>query len=154
MSIWYRASWSAEQNATFSGDGGLFVAGRWNHLGRRAIYCSETIALCTLEWLAHQGLPVSGFTYYRYAIDVPDHLIQHFLQDALPKNWDMTPATNISRNFAEENLFVLNNYLGLVVPSVIVPEEKNLIINPLHPEFQAVKKNIKILGKYMAPVRH
>ena len=65
MTTWYRAARTENIQTVFSGDGGLYVSGRWNDLGKRIIYCSESIALCTLEWLAHHGLSVSGFNYYR-----------------------------------------------------------------------------------------
>ena len=85
MAIWYRASQLNDAQKVFSGEGGLFTAARWNHLGRRTIYCSESISLCTLEWLSHNGLSVSGFNYYRFSIEVPDDLIHRFAIEDLPK---------------------------------------------------------------------
>ena len=35
MSIWFRCSQSSQINTVFSGDGGLYVAGRWNHKGNQ-----------------------------------------------------------------------------------------------------------------------
>jgi RES domain-containing protein len=153
MTIWYRVSQSANKQIAFSGEGGLFVAGRWNHLGKKSVYCSESIALCTLEWLAHNGLSVSGFNYYRYAIDVPDELVEKFSITNLPKEWNVTPSTDFTRDFSEKHLFSSNKILALIIPSVIVPEEKNIIINPLHSEFHRVAKTIKNHGQYIAPNR-
>jgi RES domain-containing protein len=153
MAIWYRASPSENTQATFSGDGGLYVAGRWSYLGKKVIYCSESIALCTLEWLAHNGLSVSGFNYYRYSIDIPDDLTVKFSPSDLPADWKLTPATDSTRDFAENHLFSSNKILAIAVPSVIVPEESNLVINPLHKEFQRVAKTIKNLGQFVAPNR-
>lgn len=154
MSIWFRASKVASVQATFSGDGGLFTAGRWNHLGRKVIYCSESISLCTLEWLAHHGLSVSGFSYFRFSIEVPDKLIANFTPSDLPNKWDLTPCGDMSRDFAEDKLFNVNDYLAISVPSVIVPEERNLIINPLHSHFHGIFKEIVSLGEYSAPARN
>jgi RES domain-containing protein len=137
----------------FSGDGGLFTAARWNHLGRKVIYCSESISLSTLEWLSHNGLSVSGFDYYRYSIEIPDKLINTFTPEKLPKEWSMTPATDVTRDFAEEHLFSSNLFMALALPSVLVPEEFNLVINPLHDEFSSIIKTVKMLGKHSAPVR-
>ncbi len=153
MAIWYRASQSESIQITFSGDGGLYVAGRWNHVGKKTIYCSESIALCTLEWLAHNGLSVSGFNYYRYSINIPDDLIVKFSRTNLPEDWDATPSTDSTRDFAEKHLFSTNKILALVIPSVIIPEEHNLVINPSHTEFPLVAKTIKKLGQYIAPNR-
>jgi RES domain-containing protein len=153
MTLWFRASQTNNLHSVFSGEGGLVTSGRWNHLGRKVIYCSESIALCTLEWLSHHGLSVSGFDYYRYAIDIPNPLIKKILPDDLPKEWNYTPATDITRDFAETHLFLNDNQLALTVPSVLVPEEFNLIINPAHKDFSNIMKNIRQLGKYSAPKR-
>lgn len=153
MVVWYRASQIDNVKRVFSGDGGLFTAARWNHQGRKIIYCSESISLCTLEWLSHNGLSVSAFNYYRYSIDVPHELMTKFTLSHLPKAWNAMPATTITRDFAEKNLFSADKYLAIALPSVIVPEEYNLIINPLHPAFSEVLKTIKNLGQHMAPNR-
>lgn len=153
MAIWYRASYVKNSKTVFSGDGGLHTAGRWNHLGRKVIYCSESISLCTLEWLSHHGLSLSGFNYTRYSITIPDSLITTFAVNDLPDAWDATPSTDISRDFAEETLFASNKHLAIAVPSVIVPEEFNIIINPLHADFLAVTETIECLGEYIAPNR-
>lgn len=117
------------------------------------VYCSDSIALATMEWLSHNGLSVSGFSYYRYSIEVPDHLITAFSISDLPTDWDATPSTNDTRDFANDNLFLTEGPLAISVPSVLVPEEKNLIINPFHTEFQSVVTSITNLGKFIAPTR-
>lgn len=152
MSIWYRVSRQENSMATFSGEGGLRVAGRWNFVGNKSIYCSESIALCTLEWLVHHGLSVSAFNYYRYSIEVPDNFIKTFSIKELPSEWNMTPATDITKIFADKELFAANR-LAMAVPSVLVPEEFNLVINPLHVAFQQIASSIKSLGKFIAPDR-
>lgn len=153
MAVWYRASQSNDLQRVFSGEGGLFTAARWNYLGRRAVYCSESISLCTLEWLSHNGLSVSGFNYYRFSIEIADKLIKKYLPNDLPKEWNKTPATDISRDFAEQHLFVPEKFLAFAFPSVLVPEEFNLVINPLHKDFSNVLKSSKFLGKHIAPLR-
>ncbi len=152
MTIWYRASKLKDIQSVFSGDGGLFTAGRWNYRGKKAIYCSQSISLCTLEWLAHNGLSVSGFDYYRYSINIPDNLIATFACNKLPTEWDATPSTDITRDFAEQELYLADK-LAIAVPSVLVPEEFNLIINPLHKLFGPAFQSIEILGQHIAPSR-
>jgi RES domain-containing protein len=153
MSIWYRAHRSANAEEVFSGLGGLFSSGRWNYLGNKSIYGSESIALCTLEWLSHHGLSVSGFSYYRYSFEIPAKLIAQFSVAKLPRHWDAVPATDLTRTFADKHLFARSKVLAMVVPSVVVPEEKNIVINPLHDAFADVMKSVKNLGKYVGPTR-
>jgi RES domain-containing protein len=106
-----------------------------------------------LEWLSHHGLSLSGFNYNRYSINVSDDLIAKYNVDDLPIEWNATPATDMTRDFAEEKLFSSIKHLAIVVPSVIVPEEFNIIINPLHDAFLNVSKTIEFLGEYKAPNR-
>ena len=153
MTIWYRASQLDNIQSVFSGDGGLYTAARWNHLGRKILYCSQSISLCTLEWLSHNGLSVSGFNYYRYSIEISDKLIAKFTPNNLPKDWSITPAITITRDFTEDHLFSSNKYLAIQVPSVLVPEEFNLVINPLHSAFSTVLKTVKNLGQHVGPSR-
>lgn len=153
MAIWYRASQLKNKQAVFSGEGGLYVAGKWNHRGRKVTYCSESISLCTLEWLAHNGLSVSGFNYYRYSIEIEDGLIFRLSAANLPRKWSITPATDITRDLADQYLFLSNKYLALAVPSVMIPEEFNLIMNPLHDAYTKALSTIKNLGQYLAPKR-
>lgn len=153
MSIWYRAHNISSINDVFSGEGGLFVAGRWHHKGRKVIYCSNSISLCTLEWLAHNGLSVSGYSYFKFEINIPDSLIKSFTIKEMPKGWETSPSSNKTRDFSEEHLFNQTKYLAISVPSVMVPEELNLVINPLHRDMKAVTPSIKLLGKYTSPKR-
>lgn len=153
MAIWYRAHQHNNGQYVFSGDGGLYVAGRWNHLGKKAVYCSQSIALATIEWLSHNGLSVSGFNYYRYSIDIPDHLVSTISSSQLPMDWSATPARDSTRDFADTYLFSPNRSLAMAIPSVLVPEEYNLIINPLHSDFFRIASSIRNLGQFVAPIR-
>lgn len=153
MTTWYRASLSSQPDHVFSGDGGLYTAGRWHHQGNKAIYCSESIALCTLEWLSHNGLSVSAFNYYRYSINISNKLIYRFTLKELPSNWAATPANDSTRDLTEQFLFKQTKHAALAVPSVLIPEEYNLIINPLHIAFQDIIKSVASLGRYIAPKR-
>jgi len=142
MSLWFRGAQSPQIDTVFSGEGGLYVAGRWNHRGRKAIYCSQSIALCTLEWLSHNGLSVSGFHYYKFSITIPDELIIRYPISDLPIEWCDTPAPDANRDFADKHFYKPQQYLAMTIPSVMVPEEFNLVINPLHPAFIATQATI------------
>jgi RES domain-containing protein len=153
MSIWFRGAQNQQGDIVFSGEGGLFVAGRWNHKGTKAVYCSQSISLCTLEWLSHNGLSVSGFSYYKFSIEIPEELIIKYTISDLPKNWKNTPSPISNRDFAAKNFYDPREYLAMAIPSVMVHEEFNLVINPLHDAFTDVIKTIRLLGKFTAPHR-
>lgn len=153
MTVWYRAHRLQKITDVFSGEGGLYSSARWNHEGNKVIYCSESIALSTLEWLCHHEISVSEYENFRFSIDVPDKLTLKLSLSNLPKNWHATPDTDVTRDFADEYLFNQKKYLAIAVPSVMVPEEYNLVINPLHPAFKTTEKTIRELGKHRSPRR-
>lgn len=153
MSLWFRGAQNRQADQVFSGDGGLYVAGRWNHKGTKAIYCSQSLSLCTLEWLSHNGLLVSGFSYYKFSIEIPDNLIIQYTISDLPSEWRNTPSPHSNRDFASKNFYATNKYLAMAIPSVMVPEEFNLVINPLHSSFGKAKETILALGAFTAPNR-
>lgn len=154
MSLWYRCHINDKKNYVFSGDGGLFTAGRWNHKGRKVVYCSENIALATLEWLSHNGLSVSGFSYNKYSIEIPNSKIKKFSLSDMPLDWIKSPSVDSTRTFADDNLFNSKEYLAIAIPSVVIPEEFNLVINPMHDDYDNIRINIKHIGTYNAPLRY
>lgn len=117
-------SWRADD---LSGQGAANDPGRWNSLRLPVIYTSTSIALACLETVVHvtgdQGLPLRRWLV---AIDVP---AKHWQQRL---SWDATPAGTSSRGWGDRWLLGQGSLIALV-PSVIVPEECNALINPAHP---------------------
>lgn len=118
----------------FSGKGGLFAAGRWNSIGGLVVYTSESVSLAYLEKLAHldAGNPFNNLLLYE--IEIPDYLIEIRPEASLPDGWDMRPPGPASRAVGDR-WFAEKRSVALLVPSVIVEQERNALINPLHPKF-------------------
>ncbi len=119
-----------------SGEGAKVTGGRWNRAGMPVVYTSESIALACMETLVH--LKASGLPLNRYLvrIDVPDPVWQAakvFDAKTLPIGWDAIPEGKVSLDFGDQWL-TGNSSALLVVASVIVPQEKNILINPAHPD--------------------
>ncbi|MBU4529126.1 MAG: RES family NAD+ phosphorylase [Hoeflea sp.] len=121
--------WRISNYADLSGIGGTYSASRWNHLGRRIVYCAEHPALAMLELLVHFDLEDLPGTYQLLEIDVPDGLAADPVD--LPSNWKDDPA--ISRD-AFETFCDQGETPVMRVPSIIMPHCWNLLINPLHPD--------------------
>ncbi len=121
-----------------TGIGAKTVGGRWNPKGVAVLYTSTTAALSALEVLAH--LPAAYFPddMAIATIEVPDSLITQISREQLPKNWKQIPAPIEIQSFAMEWINE-EKYLGIKVPSIIIPNEKNILINPLHPKFNKIK---------------
>jgi RES domain-containing protein len=117
-----------------SGTGAKATGGRWNAAGVAAVYTSQTRALACLETVVH--LNAGGLPLNRYLVEItiPDDLwtsAQMTTQASLPVGWDAEPAGRTSIEFGT-NWIRAGTSAILVIPSVIVPEEFNVLINPQH----------------------
>lgn len=118
----------------FSGEGGLYTAGRWSHKGRLISYASDSLALAAFEQLVR----LHSMTRLRELVYVTATLSLHHVQSAsietLPDDWDAIPPTDASRRYGDEWLDTVSA-IALRVPSVILPRSYNFVLNPVHPEY-------------------
>ena len=123
-----------------SGAGAKATGGRWNATGLAAVYTSQTRALACLETVVH--LNAGGLPLNRYLVEVtiPDDLwtnSQMTTSASLPIGWDAEPAGRTSIEFGTNWLRSGTSAL-LLVPSVIVLEEFNVLINPQYSESEEI----------------
>jgi RES domain-containing protein len=118
--------------AELDGAGARLYGGRWNRRGQAVVYSSEHLSLAVLEVIVHLELALEDFPadYAKIALEVPDALRIERVQ-RLPKS--AAQAVEIGANWYDSGRAV-----GLLVPSVIVPEEHNLLLNPGHPDFERI----------------
>jgi len=119
-----------------SGIGAKITGGRWNEPGVAMVYAAQSRALTCLETFVHLnagGLPLNR---YLVAIDIPDD-IWNAARMTEPKDhsvgWDAQPAGRVSVGVGTQWAVARTSAL-LIVPSAIVPEESNVLINPAHPD--------------------
>ena len=118
------------------GHGAAIAGGRWNSPGRRAVYTSGSIALACLETLAHLNSASLPLRRYLVRIEVPDGVWagRTMLVPAnLPAAWDALPAGKASMRLGDQWLDEGRTAL-LQIPSVIIPEEFNFVLDPRHPD--------------------
>lgn len=116
--------------------GAKATGGRWNEAGVAMLYTSETIALACLETVVHLNSGGLPFNRFLVAIDVPDGVwsaAKVVTAASLRVGWDAEPAGRASIGFGCDWASSAASAV-LRVPSVIVPEEANALINPLHPD--------------------
>lgn len=137
VSLWRVASdtpqWTAED---MLGKGAAHKGARWNHPGEHVTYAAMSISLAAWETRAHFGrgaaLPWNRFLV---RIDVPDKVwaAREIPASPPPVGWDAIPEGRVSR--AEGSAWLRSGRTALlVVPSVIINEEDNMLINPGHPD--------------------
>jgi RES domain-containing protein len=134
VALWRIAATTTRYEAhDLSGTGAKYTGGRWNPAGMAVTYTSENIALAVHETIVHLrsgGLPLNRFLV---RVDVPDEVWAARRVLTPPVGWDAVPAGMTSIQAGEAWLQSMASAL-LVVPSVIVPEETNVLINPQHPD--------------------
>jgi RES domain-containing protein len=134
--VWRIATEAPSYGATdLTGKGAELTGGRWNRKGVPMIYTSTTRALACLETLVHFAsgvlLPLNRFLV---RIEIPRECwTQRRRFGSLSKHvgWDAEPPGRVSQQlgsaWADENETLL-----LEVPSIVVEEEANVLINPRH----------------------
>lgn len=133
-----------------SGGGAAKEPGRWNELGQAVLYAAPTIAIAVLETAAHindAGMPLNK---YLVRIEVPDTIwdVRENLNAAtLPVTWAAIPAGVASAGIGSEWIKSLRSAI-LLVPSVIVPEERAALINPAHTDAAKLKATVVRLFEY------
>jgi RES domain-containing protein len=132
--ILYRFSRS-EYSTNISGEGARLKGGRWNSKGFSVIYTSSAISLALLELLIHSASYEEIQSNVLMQIDVPDNPITSLAKTSLKQNWqkDIDYSRFIGNEFLKNKESLL-----LKVPSAIIPDEYNVLINPGHPVFKKV----------------
>ena len=118
-----------------SGRGAAMTGGRWNSPGHRVAYASSHRSLAVLEMLVHTSAASIPPDLIFVPIDVPDRLMRSI--SVPPDGWDTLPWSAAARGFGDAWLRD-GSSLALQVPSIVVPAEFNLLLNPLHSRFQSV----------------
>ncbi|MCH8558207.1 MAG: RES family NAD+ phosphorylase [Balneolia bacterium] len=121
-----------------SGEGARLYGGRWNHKGTPALYCSQNRSLCTLEVLVHVKLNNIPKDLMLVTIYVPDDAeIRALGRYELPQGWDDYPYDSFTQDTGS-SLLKTGESLGIRVPSSVVPQEHNVILNPRHKDFSRI----------------
>lgn len=136
--VWRIATDTPDYTADdLSGTGAKLTGGRWNRIGTPMLYCAENVALACLETFVHLnsgGLPLNR---YLVQVAIPDTLWQAATRpDILSRvhvGWDAMPHGKVSLDIGEQWATSHASAL-MIVPSAIVPEECNILINPQHPD--------------------
>ncbi|MFD0962954.1 RES family NAD+ phosphorylase [Pseudofulvibacter geojedonensis] len=121
-----------------TGIGAKAVGGRWNFKGISVCYTSSTISLSMLECLAHFPPAFTPKDMAFATIEIPGNSIQEIVVKDLPDNWKKVPSPRVLKDIGYQWIKEQEKLL-LKVPSIIVPQEYNYIINPFHPDFKKVK---------------
>ena len=131
----YRIVKARRAAAAFDGEGARRFGGRWNSPGTRMVYTAESRSLAALEILVHLEGPARGFSLIR--CEFPESLIEVLPVRALPAGWRVSPAPRALATLGDAWV-ARGSSAVLAVPSAVIAEERNYLLNPRHADFARV----------------
>jgi RES domain-containing protein len=119
--------------AALDGEGARLYGGRWNAPGRAMIYAAASPSLAVLEVLVHLDLPAELMPddYRLLAIEIPD--------DAEIERVEQAPIDLDACRSVGDDFLIRGAAFALLVPSVVVPQERNALINARHAAMMSVR---------------
>ena len=124
-----------------SGKGAGLYGGRWNHVDEYVLYTTSNVSLACLELLVNVDLSFKKPDYVLLTIEIPDHFTSTSVTfDDLPKDWRSRDQYSRTKAIGS-NWYKEQTDAALIVPSAVVPQERNYIFNVFHP----LAKEIKII---------
>ena len=126
----------AEFSHDLSGEGAKRFGGRWNSKGNAVVYTSLNISLALLELLIHSVSYDEIKTNVLMVIETNINQFKELTATSLKGGWQ--EDIGYSRYIGDEFLHSESSLL-LQIPSAIIPEEYNMLINPQHKDFSKVK---------------
>jgi RES domain-containing protein len=131
--------WRISNYANLDGRGGLYAPGRWHTEGKRIVYLAENPAGALIEVLVHLELDPGHLpkSYRLLKAEAAEGLsVRAIAGPELPANWvsDQIATRTVGDQWLSSKSAVL-----LRVPSAIVPETFNVLLNPEHAEADRIE---------------
>lgn len=122
-----------------AGEGAGLYGGRWNKVGDAMLYFSQNLSLSLLEIIVHVEYAQLPLDYSYIEIEIPDSSIKKIQSiDFIKPKWSAEEAGNQLQMFGS-NWLKKNEALAIKVPSAILHQENNILINPTHKDFGKIK---------------
>lgn len=124
-------------NQAFTGEGASGNPSRWNEFGVPMVYTSQHLSLAALEVLVHlTKAPVFHFAAIKVEFD--PGLVEVLPTNQLPPDWNNDPVHQATQEIGTR-WFQEKRSLLLQVPSSVVPQESNFLLNMEHPKSKGLK---------------
>ena len=100
---------------------------------------ASSLSLAALEKFVHLGAESLGIRFVSYRVDIPASVkIMEWERSDMPKDWRTQPAPASTQKMGDDWIVGLRSAV-LIVPSVAIPSESNILLNPAHPDFAKIK---------------
>jgi len=125
------------EKTAFDGEGARLYGGRWNDKGVAVVYVAGTLALAALETFVHLTTHAMSIKFVAFELEIPPTVAIEAVS-ALPPDWRAEPAPASTRAIGTTWIHSATSAV-LQVPSVVVPQEPNFVLNPTHADFKYIK---------------
>jgi RES domain-containing protein len=122
----------------FSGEGPRRRGGRWNLPGALVVYTASSVSLAALELIVNNQRALRLPAYVLFSCSFPETLVEPLDRSRLPQNWRDYPAPGALQQLGMEWLSLRSSAV-LEVPSAVVEQESNFLLNPEHPDFSSIE---------------
>lgn len=139
---YYRIVKSRYVDDAFSGDGSMKFGGRWNPKGVPCVYASGSASLATLETLVHLQSTGPLPAFVLLTIEVPVAEVRYLADKDLPSDWREDPPP-LSTMGMGKGWIESGDGVALVIPSTVIPIERNVMLNVHHPAFKDCLESVK-----------
>ncbi|MEI8294253.1 MAG: RES family NAD+ phosphorylase [bacterium] len=119
------------RTSAFDGEGARIHGGRWNHPGVSCVYLASSRALAALELLVHLTPKTQSIRFTFLEVSLESMSIEKIA--TLPVGWNDALPSGATREIGTEWLRSKRSPV-LQVPSVLIPDEPNYLLNPRHPD--------------------
>lgn len=127
----------------FDGEGSFLFGGRWSSIGTRVCYAATHRSLAILEYRAHIDQAFMPDDLVIATLEIPDEIVIT-PTPALPEGWREYPAPASLRRIGDRFIAEAKGVV-MLVPSVLVPQENNVMLNPLHPHARRMHRQRRLL---------
>jgi len=138
MPTGWRIVKTARLATAFDGEGARLHGGRWNSPGTALVYTAESQALAALELLVHLQSSQLLLSYSAVPASFDAKSVEAVDPGRLPRGWRRYPASPALQQIGDHWAAELRSAV-LQVPSAIVPDERNFLLNPAHPDFRKIR---------------
>lgn len=134
----WRVDKSKWAGSSFNGNGAATEGGRWNSAGIRVVYASSNLAMAAQEKYVHLPKPVpAAMQFVQFHLHFAASLVKRVDESSLPSTWRDAPPTAETQKIGDDWVLASESAV-LAVPSAIIPEEVNYLLNPGHPDFKRI----------------
>ncbi|MFU8806818.1 MAG: RES family NAD+ phosphorylase [Bradymonadaceae bacterium] len=136
MRVWRLCKHRYEDTA-FEGVGAKRAGGRWNSKGVPMVYTSANLSLAALELLVHLNVEEEPPELIAIWAEVPDKLLtRSYDVEDMPEGWERVTGHHTLVKWGDDWLRSRES-VALIVPSVVIAEEHNVLLNSEHPDFSS-----------------